>query len=194
IYAGQTLLKQSGCEEIDAFRAGSFGFNRDTLLALARLGIPIDSSYNATAFGLNSGVLPGTTIVDAVRCDGVTEYPMTVFSDGTGSLRHTQLTACSYRELEGLLWQALEAGRDSFVILSHSFELLNRAMDRPDDLVVKRFRKLCWFLDQNRDSFCVRGFSGLRPEASTACPAPLVSPLWKAGARMAEQLYRRKFR
>ncbi|MHB1052269.1 MAG: polysaccharide deacetylase family protein [Thiobacillus sp.] len=194
IGTGVKLLRQAGASDINAFRAGSFAFNRDTLSALATNGIPFDSSYNASHFGPDSGVMPGITVVEPVECDGVYEYPMTVFNDGTRSLRHAQLTSCSFKEIEGLLWQALEAGRNSFVILSHSFELLNQAKDRPDDVVVKRFQRLCAFLDQNRDSFRVRGFQGLRPQLTQQQPAPLTSPIWKTGARMLEQAYRRKYR
>jgi hypothetical protein len=193
IAKGIELLNQAGASDINAFRAGSFGFNRDTLGALAASGIAFDSSYNACMFGPDSGVMPGTRVVEPVECDGVYEYPMTVFKDGTASLRHAQLTSCSYQEMEGLLWQALEKGRNSFVILSHGSELLNQAKNRPDDVVVKRFQKLCLFLDRNRDSFRVRGFQGLTPRIMEMQPDPLVSPLWKTGIRMLEQAYRRKF-
>lgn len=194
IDAGKRLLLQAGGGHIDAFRAGSFGFNKNTLLALRANNISFDSSYNATAFGLDSGVLPGVTIVDAAECEGIYEYPMTVFNDGTRSLRHAQLTACSYEEMEGLLWQALETGRNSFVILSHNFELLNEAKTRPDAVVVERFRKLCSFLDRNRDSFRVCGFDGLQAQVGLSQPPPLASPLWKTGRRMIEQAYRRRYK
>ncbi|MHB1213720.1 MAG: polysaccharide deacetylase family protein [Thiobacillus sp.] len=194
IATGTKLLGRAGAREINAFRAGGFGFNRDTLGALAANGITFDSSYNASLFGPGSGVMPGVTVVEPIECDGVYEYPMTVFKDGTGSLRHAQLTSCSYRELEGLLWQALEKGRRSFVILSHGSELLNQAKNRPDNVAVERFHKLCSFLDKNRDSFRMCGFQGLKPTITHEQPAPLVSPIWKTGARMLEQAYRRKFR
>ena len=194
VAAGKRLIEQAGGGTSFAFRAGSFGFNRETLGALAVNNIPFDSSYNASIFGLDSGVAPGGVVVDTFECDGIYEYPMTVYSDGTGSLRHAQLTACSYREMEGLLWQALDTGRRSFMILSHNFELLNMAMDRPDDVVVKRFRKLCSFLDRNRDSFRVRGFDGLTARSVPVQPAPLKSPIWKTGARMLEQASRRRYR
>lgn len=193
ISAGARLLKQAGATDINAFRAGNFGFNRDTLGALAANGIAFDSSYNASLFGPDSGVMPGVTVVEPVECDGVYEYPMTVFRDGTRVLRHAQLTSCSYQEMEGLLWQALEAGRSSFVILSHGSELLNQSKSRPDEVVVKRFQKLCSFLDKNRDSFRMRGFQGLNPQVAHNQPEPLASPIWKTGARMLEQAYRKKF-
>lgn len=192
IATGLGLIKQAGAHSINAFRAGSFAFNKDTLHALATNGISFDSSYNASLFGPDSGVMPGMTLVDPIECEGVYEYPMTVFRDGTGTLRHAQLTSCSYTELEGLLWQALETGRSTFVILSHSSELLNKAKNRPDEAVVKRFRKLCSFLDQNRDCFRVRGFHGLEPQI-TQQHAPLASPIWRTGARMLEQAYRRRY-
>ena len=193
IEAGRDLLAQAGATSIDAFRAGSFGFNRDTLTALARAGIAIDSSYNATLFGPDSGVQPGSPVLDIIDCDGVREYPMTVFDDGTGTWRHAQLTACSFAELEGLLWQAAEVERGSFVLLSHSFELLNRSLGRPDDLVIKRFRKLCAFLERNRDTFRVRGFAGATGELPAPPARPLSSPLWKTAGRIAEQAYRRTY-
>ncbi len=194
INAGKRLLLQAGGGNASAFRAGSFGFNRDTLRALRANDIPFDSSYNATAFGLDSGVFPGVTIVDAIECDGIYEYPVTVFNDGTRSLRHAQLTACSYDEMEGLLWKALDAERESFVILSHNFELLNESKTRADAVVVERFQKLCSFLDRNRDSFCVRGFDGLQTPKMRSQPLPLASPLWKTGRRVIEQVYRRRYK
>jgi len=193
VAAGKRLIAQAGGGECTAFRAGSFAFNRDTLRALAANGIRFDSSYNATHFGLDSGVAPGQVMVDTFECDGIYEYPMTVFDGGMGSLRHTQVTACSHREMEGLLWQAFESGRRSFMILFHTFEMLNQTRDRPDDVVVSRFRKLCAFLDRNRDSFNVRGFEGLSPNPVVQQPAPLKSPVWKTAMRVLEQAGRRRF-
>lgn len=60
-------------------------------------------------------------------------------------------------------------------------------------MVVKRFQKLCSFLEQNRDSFRVRGFQGLEPRITQVQPAPLASPVWKTGVRMIQQVYRRKY-
>ena len=193
IAKGMELMKRAGVHDINAFRAGSFAFNRDTLLALADVGIPFDSSYNASMFGPDSGVMPGERMVEPFELDRVHEYPMTVFSDGTSQMRHAQLTACSFREMEGLLWQALEERRQSFVILSHGFELLNRAKDRPDTVVVERFHKLCEFLAKNRTSFNVRGFQGLKPVPVSKQPAPLRSPLHRTGRRMVSQVYRKRF-
>lgn len=187
------LLIEAGAAPINAFRAGSFAFNRDTLHALAVNGIRFDSSYNASMFGQDSGVLPGVVAVDPFFCDEVHEYPMTVFQDGSGRLRHTQIAACSYQELEGLLWKALEAGKKTFVLLSHNFELMNQEKNRPDWLAVRRFDKLCTFLDKNRDCFTVSGFHGLVPQGGPVHHKQLTSPRWKTINRMVEQLYRRVY-
>lgn len=193
IAKGLELMRRAGVTDINAFRAGSFAFNHDTLPALAANGITFDSSYNASMFGSDSGVSPGRHLVEPTLVEGVVEYPMTVYRDGTVTLRHAQLTACSWPELEGLLWQAAEEGRQAFVLLSHGFELLNKAKDRPDDVVVRRFERLCAFLDRHRETFRVRGFKGLEPGLAAVQPAPLVSPLHRTGGRMVSQLYRRRF-
>lgn len=191
IESGLRLLAEAGTPMINAFRAGSFAFNKDTLGALVKNGIQFDSSYNATQFGLDSGVLPGKIATDPFLSDGIIEYPMTVFNDGSSKLRHAQIAACSYQEMEGLLWKTLEAGNKSFVILSHNFELLNRSKTKPDWIAVRRFEKLCSFLDKNRDCFAVSGFHGLSKKNTLIQPAPISSPSWKTIHRIAEQIYRR---
>jgi peptidoglycan/xylan/chitin deacetylase (PgdA/CDA1 family) len=191
IAAGQRLLERAGGAAPCAFRAGGCGFDIRTLSALRQVGIRFDSSYNATASGADSGLLPGQIVVEPVDYEGVTEYPVTVFADGSGGLRPAQLGACSFAEIEGLLWQALDSGRLAFVLLSHNFELLNRRSHSVDRYVLERFRKLISFLDQHRDCFAVRGFRDLQQRVANVQPAPLRSPLWKTGARYVEQLLRR---
>jgi len=196
IKAGRKLLAQAGAPDVAAFRAGSFGFNRDTLRALQRNGMSIDSSYNATMFGPDSGVMTGGTLYDVALIDEMLEFPMTVFQAGSLRPRHVQLGACSYAEIEGLLWRALEAGQRSFVILSHNFELLNPSQTGVDEVVVNRLRRLCAFFGRNTDSFYVRGFDGLDRIAGAGggLDRPLTSPLWQAGTRTLEQIYRRRYR
>lgn len=193
IGAGIRLLQKAGARDINAFRAGNYGLNLDTLRALAANGIAFDSSYNATRFGLESNVLPGQLVVEPILCEGVFEYPVAVFKDGTGALRHVQLSACSLAELERLLWQALDRSRTAFVIVSHSFELLNRNRNGPDSTAIKRFERLCRLLADNRNCFRVRGFRGLQPDCTGRQPTPLQSRLMDTGRRMVEQAFRRIF-
>jgi len=193
IEAGIDLLSLAGAHGINAFRAGNFAANNDTLVALANNNIRFDSSYNESLLGTNCGITSASSVLDT-QCIGETyEYPMTVFDDGSGSLRHAQLTACTFSEIQHLLWQALEMNYHSFTILSHSFELLNQTKSQADKIVVKRFESLLEFLDQNREVFCVRGFQGLPPNAPAKQPPLLASSLWRTGRRVLEQVYRRRF-
>lgn len=193
IAQGAALLERAGAARVNAFRAGSFAFNHDTLSALAANGITFDASYNAAMFGLDSGVMPGRMMVEPFEDQGVVEFPMTVYVDGRGSLRHAQITSCSFAEMDRLLWQAAEQGRSAFVILSHGFEMLNQRKTRPDPIVVDRFERLCRFLDRHRDTFCVRGFHGLRPRLGTSMEAPLRIGLKETFARTVQQAYRARF-
>ncbi len=185
---GIELLDQAGARNINAFRAGNYGFNLDTLRALAANGILFDSSYNAAGGGLESGLNPGSTLTEPMFFEGACEYPVTVFRDGTPKLRPVQLTACSWNEMEGLLWQALETGRKSFVIVSHNFELLDSTKTRPNRIVIERYAKLCQFLSEHKDCFNTRGFSGLTPAIPATRRPPLDSSIWKTGRRMIQQL------
>lgn len=162
---GIELLHAAGVENISSFRAGSFAFNADTLAALADVGIPVDSSYNATLFGPDSGVAHGTKLTRPTNFNGVVEYPMSVFDDGTSRLRHAQLTSCSLAELQNVLWQSLESDIGSSVLLSHNFELLTPSKSRSDPIVVRRYEKFCKFLDKNRDSFNTNTFADCNVDA-----------------------------
>jgi hypothetical protein len=188
---GLRLLQDAGAGDITAFRAGNFGFNKDSLTALATHGVRFDSSYNACAMGPTSGLRPGETLVEPVRVGDVMEYPVTVFRDGLGRLRPMQINACSWSEMEEVLWGALEASRRSVVIVSHSFELLDGTRSRPDRTAVRRFRSMCEFLDRHRDSFRARGFARLHGEGVDPQPEPLTVPLHKTAWRLAEQGLRR---
>lgn len=193
IRIGQRLLEEAGAQSPGAFRAGSFGLNQDTLAALSQCGIHIDSSYNASMMGLSSGISPNEPLLDVTCVSGIHEVPMTVFKDRLGKMRHTQLTACSFLELEGLLWRSLETGRQSFVLLMHNFELLNKAMTKRDPIVVKRFHQLCEFLDRHRDVFRVRGFKNWHASPQSTRTPMLTAPWWHTGQRVMEQALRKGF-
>lgn len=191
IEVGRTMLRRVGGGDACAFRAGGFGFNADTLVALTRNGIPYDASYNGHQFGRRSGVAEGRMLLDVTQIGAVQEIPMTVFRDGLGRLRHAQLGACSQSEIEALLWQAVESERQSFVILSHNFELLRRSKRRADHVVIERFGWLCSFLDKHRDVFRVRGFRDGEIRAARSQPGLLTTSLPMTMGRLAEQVSRR---
>ena len=194
IAAGKQRLIDAGAEKPCAFRAGSFAFNQDTYLALAANDIFVDSSYNATQFGLSSGVQPHKTMTSAFQEGCISEYPMSIFRDGTGGLRHAQLTACSFREIETILWQALEAGQKSFVFLFHNFELLNPSHTQADWITIKRFEQLLDFLERNKSDFPTRSFRQMKHITNTDKDIELRSKPWQTALRYGEQIYRRRYR
>jgi len=192
IRTGLELLHQAGAAPINAFRAGNFGANLDTLFAVGENGLHFDSSYNAT-FDV-SDIAPGQLLTQPQAFAGVTEYPVTVFRDrGPTSLRPLHLTACSFKEMTWVLNSAADSNWDSVVVVSHNFELLNGRKDRPDPIVVQRFRQLCGFLERRSDRFSVRGFRGLARREERAQPEPVRSRPWLTGGRFAAQLARRAF-
>lgn len=180
-------LEKCGVSPVTAFRAGNYGANNDTLRALARNGIRFDSSYNYTYLGQICRIDTQEMLTQPTLVDGVWEVPITCFSDRPGNFRHAQLCACSFTELSRMMLQAHAAGMSTFVIVSHSFELINRARTRANKLLVARFRRLCRFLSEREDLFRTVGFNDLTPRA-TASSRPLASPVWLTAGRYAEQL------
>ncbi len=193
IALGKRLLEQAGVNQVKAFRAGSFGFNADTLTALVANGIAIDASYNATMFGPDSGVGGGQTLLGPISVDGVLELPMAVYRDGLGRLRHVQMGATSWSEMERLLWQAAEQAWPAFVILSHNFELMNQAKNAPDPVVVDRMQRLCAFLEKHRDRFGTPRLGDAGMPRQPAPLQPLSASVLNSLGRIAEQAGRRRF-
>jgi hypothetical protein len=197
---GLENLRQAGAAEVRAFRAGNYGANFDTLRALARVGIPIDTSYNLCYLRAECGLELAEPLVQPRMLEGVCEVPISFFADYPGHYRHTQLTSCSFGEMRLALDRAWEGGWRTFVIVSHSFELLGRNRHnipaRPDRIVIGRFEKLCRFLGANRDRFRTVGFSGLDP-ASLMAPTT-ATEVWtgvlSTALRYGEQFVRRLHR
>lgn len=186
---GRRMLEAAGSGPITAFRAGSYAANRDTYRALARLGIPVDSSLNR-CHAISGSDLRDHAVMDGpASIDGVRTLPVTVFRDGFGRDRPAQVGACSFGELRAALASARDAGHQAFVIVSHNFELLRSGSTKPDWVVVRRFEALCAHL--RAEGYEVSGLGtvpGIRetPDAR----APEAGALATAG-RYAEQLQRR---
>ncbi|MGB0720869.1 MAG: polysaccharide deacetylase family protein [Gammaproteobacteria bacterium] len=189
---GRRLLMEAGARAPNAFRAGNYGFNNDSLKALSRLGIRFDSSYNPASVAGVADVAPGRLLTQPEEIEGVIEHPVTVFRDrGPGSLRNLQFTACSFAEIRHVLDSAEQAGWQSVVIVSHSFELLGRSKTAPDPWAVRRFERMCAYLGRHRDRFTVRGFRGLADDVYGDQPEPLTSNPLRTAGRYAEQALRR---
>jgi hypothetical protein len=191
IEVGLELSRRAGVEQINAFRAGGYAVNRDTLKALRANGIIIDSSYNKASKIGTSDLFPEQLLLQPSLLDGVIMYPVSVFGDNNEqSLRALQLTTCSYREFECVLFQAVENEWDSVVIVAQSIGLMTSGQERLDPIVFKRFKNLCKLLAGNSDLFNVRGFTGLEPQAAAQQPAIPVSGQLNRYLRIGEQAVR----
>lgn len=152
--------------KLSAFRAGSFAANADTLAALSQAGILIDSSFNPSMPSPDHGFTKSADAVNAPFClGGVTEIPMTVYKTHNNSLRHTQIAACTYKELQTLLLKSFEAGHSDVIILSHSAELLDGSRSRKDARNINTLRKLVAFIAANPDKFSCKVFNDISPAA-----------------------------
>ena len=171
---GRKLLSQAGCANVSAFRAGSFAANVDTMEALRRNNIAIDSSLNR-CYPISGTDFPGTRNFDTpfVHND-IAIFPVTVFKDGFGSDRPTHVAACSFEEVKDALRSASRAGWTDFVIVSHNFEMLKPGTCEPSWTVVRRFEQLCAFLADHAQDFPVTGYAKL--EGSGLDAAPLRPP------------------
>lgn len=188
------LFEACGVKSVAAFRAGSFGANEDTPKALARHGIAIDSSHNPAAG--DKRMFPRDLYApQALTGTTVREYPLTAYEDYPGHLRWAQLASSSVSELTLTMGRAAEIGRRSYVLLSHSFELLNSTRTRADRIVVRRFDRLCDFLADHRDEVRTRWFSDVVDDELTEIgpDVPLPSSLPATLGRFAEQAYSRAF-
>ncbi len=193
-------LRACGVAAIRAFRAGNYGADLRTLPALRRNGISFDSSYNFTYHHRGRGIPNSGMILQPKLVDGVCELPISFFRDGWGRYRHAQLCACSASEMRNALLQAWEQQWYSFVLVSHSFEMIRRRKQtkkpaRSDGIVIRRFHQLCQFLEDNGDKFRTTTFAEIAPEAipPQSQAQPLTAGMFPTTARWMEQLARRVF-
>lgn len=191
IHRGLELLKGAGCDNVNAFRAGSFGANLDTLKALKHNQIKFDSSYNYTFTKTYCDIKTDQILTQPCVIDDIYEYPVSFFGHKEDNCRHAQLGACSSREMKYALLQALKQQWKSFVILSHNFELLNNTKTKPDPIVVRRFNSLCEFLSNNQNQYQTAGFNNLIPAVISKQPN-FIKPKWtNTNIRILEQALRR---
>ena len=183
------LLEAAGAPRPIAFRAGSYAANDATLAALTSLGFAYDSSHNGSEHPWPSAIgLPVRQIAPVVR-GGLIEVPVTVIEDRAGALRHFQLCALSIAEMRAALDHAAAADHAAVTIVSHGFELANRAGTRANAVHVRRFEALCAMLAARRATLPTTHFVD-RPElALDRDDAPLGPSLLRTRWRQAEQLW-----
>ncbi len=192
-------LRQAGAQNVCAFRAGNYGADFNTLRALASLQLRYDTSYNPCYLHSDCGLRLDRLLIQPELLEGVWELPISVFRDLPGHYRHAQLCACSAQEMEQALLQTWRSGWRSFVIVSHSFELIKNRRQAssppsPDGIVISRFERLCRFLASHKDKFVTCGFDELQPtdlESTTTSVHLVRVSLHATARRFAEQLARR---
>lgn len=189
---GRRMLEAAGSGPISVFRAGSFAVNRDSYEALRRNGILIDSSLNRF-YAVSAPDLRAEHSLDQpFVASEVSVYPVNLFSDGLGKERPAQVNGCSFEELRDALRGASAQGLEDFVIVSHNFELLKPGSSEPDPVVVRRFERLCAFLQAEQDRLPTQVYRPLGVQTPrTARQLQVRASLTATGLRYAEQLFRR---
>ena len=189
---GLDLLRQVGVQDVNAFRAGSFGANRDTLRAAAACGLQYDSSLNMCAPVSGQDIRDDAPFYFPRHEEGLCLVPMTVFRDGRGTLRPAQIGACSFAELRQALESAALQGHPCAMLLSHNFEMLHPGKNTPDKIVVSRFEALCRYLGEQRATLPTCGFHDPLPLPASPADLRLAHcnrrATWR---RLAEQALRR---
>lgn len=164
---GLAHMEQAGASTISSYRAGNFGASWETLEALGRAGLRTDTSMNPAHFGGACRMPVPAVPTGLVERHGVLEFPVTVFEDRPGHYRPLQVCACSSEEMEAVLLQASRDDVPFLVLVTHSFELLKRdkrgndgsGFWRPSRIRIRRFERLCRFLDEHRNEFETLTFS-----------------------------------
>lgn len=187
IETARERLCEAGAKDAMAFRAGSFAANSDTLAAVSRNHLKVDSSFE-----LGDGLARAPILeYEPAHSPSIVEYPLATYHDWPGRSRHLQLTACSFSELVFVLEAAKRNRWGAAVLLSHSAELLNRDRSALDRTVLRRFEKLCRWLADRRDAYVTGGLGDVGgPRSATTKWTPIQSPRRLTCLRMGEQAMR----
>jgi hypothetical protein len=190
IDAALANLREAGAKNVRAFRAGSFAANANTLAAVSRAGLTVDSSFK---LGSDLGGAPIVEHEVDAKVSKVIEYPLSTYEDLPGGCRHLQLSACSFNEITLVLESAWRKGWAAVVLLSHSAELLNEDRSRPDRIVVRRLERLCRFLIDWQERYVTCNLADENAETPQAgAPwSPIRSTRWRTLMRIGEQALRK---
>lgn len=183
------MLTAAGAPDPIAFRSGSYSASDDTLAALAQLEFTYDSSHNGSEHPWPSAIsLEARQIAPVAHC-GVIEVPVTLIEDQRGHLRHFQICALSAAEMKAALDHAVRAEHAAVTVVSHGFELANRAGTRANGVHVRRFEALCRMLAERREVLETVHFGDRPAMALGRDDAPLGPSLLRTRLRQAEQLW-----
>ncbi|RHW18521.1 polysaccharide deacetylase [Sphingomonas gilva] len=182
-------LERAGAPRPIAFRAGSYSADDATLDALAALGFAYDSSHNGSEHPWPSAIgLPRDRIAPVAH-RGLIELPVTLIEDRAGNLRHFQICALSAAEMRAALAHAEANDHAAVVIVSHGFELANRAGTRANRVHRSRFDSLCALLAERRAALPTQHFADRPVLTLGQHDRPLGPSTLRTRLRQAEQLW-----
>jgi peptidoglycan/xylan/chitin deacetylase (PgdA/CDA1 family) len=185
-FARDTLVA-AGAPSPIAFRAGNYGANDDTLRALAALDLVYDTSHApALPDACQISLTPHDR--DPVMHCGMIEVPIATIGTLGGGLRHGQVTALTLAEMLAGIRHASDTGQQTFVLVSHSFELINRRRLAINRVVRRRFdgllRKLCGMPGVSTATFA---HNPPLVSAGGTPSEPMAATPMRTGMRLAEQ-------
>ena len=192
IAAAAELLEAAGAPTPTAFRAGSYAADDATLSALSRLGFRYDSSHNGAERAVSRVDLPDRQIAPVrPRAGGgkLIEVPVTTVEERPGRLRTFQPCALSTGEVTAAFDHAVAECHAAVTIVSHSFELANRAGTRPNHVHLRRFEALCTMLEARRDELPTCWFGDQPDLPLDRHDQPLGPDRLRTHWRQAEQLW-----
>lgn len=181
------LLVQAGAPMPIAFRAGSYAANDDTLRVLAEQGFVYDSSHNGAEPRASHIRLARTQIAPVMH--HLVEVPVTVIEEVPGQLRTFQLCALSHAEAAAALDHAVAQRHQAVTIVSHGFELANRAGTHANSVHVRRFAALCRRLAERAEVLPTRHFVDRPALALDADDRPIGPAPWRRRGRQAQQFW-----
>lgn len=185
----RTTLVAAGAPVPVAFRAGNYGADDNTLRALVSLGISYDSSHCPALAGTGAcRISLGPEAREPLEHMGLIEVPVGTIGALGGGQRHAQITALSLSEMLAAVTHAKEAARESFTLVSHSFELINRRKLAVNRVVRHRFTGLVKALAQ-MPSVTTGTYADTPPSValSPRPSQPLPHSSLRTGRRIAEQ-------
>lgn len=181
-------LVKEGCEQIKdwtgiypiAMRTGCFSASPMVYEAMSAAGLKLSSNICLGYSKYADSILNHSGGVQKIG--DIWELPATSFIDqgpvGKGCFRPLQITACSANELIELLKQSHKQFVETLVITTHPFEFIKKADFRyrglrANNLVQRRWDKVCRFLAHHKDSFEVVTFGEVGSELPLCVqPAP----------------------
>nr|WP_294810593.1 polysaccharide deacetylase [uncultured Sphingomonas sp.] len=183
------MLAAAGAPDPIAFRSGSYSASDDTLAALAQLEFVYDSSHNGSEHPWPSAIGLEPRRIAPVLHRGVIEVPVTLIEDQKGHLRHFQICALSAAEMKAALDHAVREDHAAVTVVSHGFELANRAGTRANAVHVRRFEALCRMLAERRGALETAHFADRPKMALGQDDSPLAPSVLRTRLRQAEQLW-----